>query len=429
MSLFKSNRFVADTEVYDGSSIDALMADDSIQVYDSLGEAAGEIIYTTAMNWTALMRQVGIAEAAAMKECGEVVYEAADIKAFFSKLIDSIKALLHKIARFFKTLVVNLMAKLLNSKKFYKMYEKEIENLVVPSGFKYTGYIYTNLDERLKKFEEYTEGTCIDGIESQIDILKKASVSGKGDADKANVEKAIEKATISYEKKANSLNKIRGNIVGKSEVEANKFSEEIKKYFRNGKSEPTDCTPNAHDLDRAIVVLRPESLKVHLDEHNKRITDGLNSLVDMLNKAKSAIKDVEGADDTAKKATSALSSVYTAYVDMAQQTSTMLCTFTTAQATAIKEADTQTRAVLAKVIKTKGSYSYKDRSAIGKDYKGEPEEMKMADNYAAKHGLAVEGAELSDEDYLAMVEAGIDVNFDSVTESHEPTIFDSIKFI
>lgn len=419
MSLFKSNRFVADTEVYDGSSIDALMADDSIQVYDSLGEAAGEIIYTTAMNWTALMRQVGIAEAAAMKECGEVVYEAADIKAFFSKLIESIKALLHKIARFFKTLAINLMAKLLNSQKFYKMYKKEIDNMTVPSGFKYTGYIYTNLDEKLKKFEEYTKGTCIDGIESQIDILKKTSVSGKGDADKTKVAAAIEKATISYEKKENSLNKIRGNIVGKSEVEANKFSEEIKKYFRDGKSEPTDCTPNTNDITRAIIALHPDSVKGYLDEHNKKITDGLNSLVDDLNKVKSTVKDVEGADDTAKKATSALSSVYTAYVDMAQQTNTMLCTFTTAQATALKEADTQTRAVIAKIIKTKGSD--KDRSDVGKGYKGyEDKDI----NYSA-----TESTELSNEDYLAMVEAGIDVNFDSVTESNEPTIFDSIKFI
>lgn len=212
MAIFDA-RYRTVTESYEDVNIDDILPDvDTSNVPDNFDEAVSGILYSNERNWNMLMQTVGIAELSCMEAEGDVIYEAADIKAFFKKIGDFFKTVLDKIAAFFRKIVEKVQDWFFSIKK--KMNEKKFKDLAqVPANFKYEGY---NFIDNLDKF-----------------VLKTDAVSNWADSQSKEITGNI---------RALFFNSVMGTSLNTGKDENIDLAKEIFKYFRNDKDKPEEIT-------------------------------------------------------------------------------------------------------------------------------------------------------------------------------------------
>lgn len=278
MAIFNTRRAV--TESYEDVNIDDILPDvDTSNIPDNIDEAVSGILYSNERNWNMLMQTVGIAELSCMESEGNVIYEAADIKALFKKIGDFFKSVLDKIAGFFRKIVEKVQEWFFSIKK--KMNEKKFKDLTqVPANFEYEGYDFIdNLDKFAVKPD--ADGTdywaeTLEGIDNAI----KNNMSPDEAKEKYNkFPKDLTEATM----KATILSR----ILSGADIDTSKpdMAKDIFKYFRSGKDKPEKIL--AKDIDISIY---KNTINTNLATVKKSVATDYKSLQDYVNKK---IKDLE----------------------------------------------------------------------------------------------------------------------------------------
>lgn len=275
MAIFDA-RYRTVTESYEDVNIDDILPNvDTSNVPDNFDEAVSGILYSNERNWNMLMQTVGIAELSCMESEGDVIYEAADIKAFFKKIGDFFKSVLDKIAGFFRKIVEKVQEWFFSIKK--KMNEKKFKDLTqVPTGFKYEGY---NFIDGLDKYIISDVGDITNLYSAITEEITKTSDDELNDLDAKIADQLGDPKSAKF--KSMVLEIILDGV--KIKDDNVDISKEIFKYFRSGKDKPEEITNI--DIDKY-----KNTINTNLAVVKRTVAKDYKNVQDM---TKSGIKDIE----------------------------------------------------------------------------------------------------------------------------------------
>lgn len=157
----------------------------------------------------------------------EVIYEEGRLASIWNSVKAAVKKAWEKVKGFFKKVFDTIAGWLKTDKKFVEKYEKVIRDF--KGSVEVSAFTYTHL------FDDVED---LSGAEDDITDVEKAA-----DATDEWVEK--------------SVNTIRGKAIGYSgPLKAEEFGAELKKFFRNGKSEKESRTFTSAQADELIAEVK-----------------------------------------------------------------------------------------------------------------------------------------------------------------------------
>ena len=344
MAIFNTRRAV--TESYEDVNIDDILPNvDTSNVPDNFDEAVSGILYSNERNWNMLMQTVGIAELSCMEAEGDVIYEAADIKAFFKKIGDFFKSVLDKIAGFFRKIVEKVQEWFFSIKK--KMNEKKFKDLTqVPTGFKYEGY---NFIDELDKYIISDVGKITELYDAITKDLANSSDDALNDIDAEIADK------MGDPKSAKFKNMVLGIILNGVEIKDDNvdISKEIFKYFRSGKDKPEEITNI--DIDKY-----KNTINTNLAVVKRTVAKDYKNVQDM---TKSGIKDIEKKinsnkfDGLTERQTSTMVKILNVAADMLKVTVDLSAQVYSGQLKALHDQSKQYYGALVKMLSSSKSSS------------------------------------------------------------------------
>jgi len=167
-------------------------------------EAAYHIVAESEANYNAIMQAVGIHELAVFESTGaEMIYEATDVKGFKEKVKQFIRNIWEKIKGLFRKFFAMLNSFLKTDKEFINKYKKHLLQVDI-RGFKYKGFVFTNLSYDLKAASGKMENLFKNKVNTELDADDKAEI----------------------------VEKMRG-VIDNSSYDAGEFSKRLFKFFRN----------------------------------------------------------------------------------------------------------------------------------------------------------------------------------------------------
>lgn len=260
----------------------------NVTAYDSeisIEEAMTGIIYETEVNYSNLMKAVGIAELSSMETTGDVIYEAVDIKAFFKKIGDFFNNLFSKIVALFKKIAsaideffTSVSVKMfINSKRFNSLKS-------VPKGFKYTGYKFTtanNYAANCNSPEDCLNSTELFGDHTELwgTYWNKGSLFYNPDIVRARVSWISNANNAETRKK--TIFQMRCYMVGSDSTfeKEDDFNKLLFATFRNNQLSPSEIIEK--DID---ISLYKKTLQEGYGKLKKSIADSVNQAKDNVNK-------------------------------------------------------------------------------------------------------------------------------------------------
>ena len=295
MGVFTTKSFDESQSYYnDGYDIEALMEDSSIDENKYDDNACSQIIYESEMNWSMLMKQIGIAELAAVEDHGEAIYEAADGGNVFKAIANFFKNLLEKIKTLFKKLALKLTAASSDNKKFTSKYKTQLGKIRVPTDFEFKGYKFTNLDKEIRDTDIATAtnnalGKASNSITISI-IETDNSLENMGvysslqsdtttDFDNIQGDSAVKKyvdfikAWTEDDKRTEGIDKARADLLGNGDkdISSDDWASELKMYFRNKEEDPDDI--QASSISVSTLVSELDESKKELGHLNKNFNN------------------------------------------------------------------------------------------------------------------------------------------------------------
>ncbi len=287
--------------IIENQNISDLFSD--ISAYDSeisIEEAMTGIIYEAEVNYSNLMKTVGIAELSCMETEGDVIYEAVDIKAFFKKIGEFFKNIFNKIVALFKKIAIAIdefftsvsVKMFINSKKFNSLKS-------VPKGFKYTGYKFTTAND-------YTAGCtspedCLNSTELFKDHVNLWDAHWNNSSS-ILYDSNLVKDRISWTSKANTpetrektIYQMRCYIIDSDNQEQeNNFNKLLFAIFRNNQTSPSEITEKDIDISLYKKTLQEgyTKLKKNINDNIKQAKDNVNKCIKELN---NKLDDVDNA--------------------------------------------------------------------------------------------------------------------------------------
>lgn len=224
-----------------------------------------------------------------LKESYEIAMEGAfdntieRIKKFFSNLWG-------KITAYFKSLVKYFDYLFKNAKDFATKYEKDLRekdgkgNL---SGFEFSLYTYTNLDEASNK-----------------NIYDRVLSQGAGNINikiaNTNDEKTLKSMAQGLTtNKESMMDNARGKLLKKSSVDAADFAKELFAFFRNGAESASDKEKKSISSISEFINVLKTSNPTKVVEDNKKETDKIfKEQIDTVNKVQKELsKGYDNAED------------------------------------------------------------------------------------------------------------------------------------
>lgn len=209
------------------------LADVQLESYSEYTSVMEDTMYAYAESeraWMEMMQGVALQELAVLESTGsEMIYEAADIKGFFDKVINWFKGLWSKIAGIFSKFITQIGARLSDDKKFVEKYRNTVlkGQVNIPAdGFDFKGHLFENLNKV--------------SYAGAIDAWSKyTSMSGENYMSALNQEmeerKAVTKEYIAARKtnRTANMDKVRAAALGNgsTSIEQGKFVKEATKYL------------------------------------------------------------------------------------------------------------------------------------------------------------------------------------------------------
>lgn len=370
MAIFNTRRAV--TESYEDVNIDDILPDvDTSNIPDNIDEAVSGILYSNERNWNMLMQTVGIAELSCMESEGDVIYEAADIKAFFKKIGDFFKSVLDKIAGFFRKIVEKVQDWFFSIKK--KMNEKKFKDLTqVPANFEYEGYDFI---DNLDKFAVKPDADEADYWDVTLEAIEHAIKNNMS----PNEAKKNYSIFMKYNTEAELKAGILSYILPGANVDTSKpdMAKDIFKYFRSGKDKPEKIL--AKDIDISIY---KNTINTNLATVKKSVATDYKSLQDYVNKKIKDLEDkikgdkIDGVDEKYISVAVAMVNDATKYLKMELDVSSQVYS---GQLKALHDQSKQYYGALVKML------SFKSSSEEKKDDK--KEEKAQTESFGFSHSI------------------------------------------
>lgn len=269
---------------------------------NSIEEAMTGILYETEVNYSNLMKAVGIAELCDMETNGEVIYEAGNVKAFFRKIGDFFNNLFNKIVALFKKFALSIdefftsksVKLFVNSEKFNNLKS-------VPKGFKYTGYKFT------------TANNYVAGCDSPEDCLNSTDLfkdhtdlwDAHWNTDTLLYTPSIVKTRVDWTSKANesetrkkTIHQMRCYMINADDslTKENDFNKLLFAIFRNMQSSPSEITESDIDISLYKKTLQEGygKLKKSIADNIKQAKDNVNECIKELNKRLNDVDKAKG---------------------------------------------------------------------------------------------------------------------------------------
>ena len=240
------------------SPSDYTIYDEGVDInYTTLGY---EIVAESQQEWNTLMKQVALNELAVYSSngCREVLYEAVDFSALFTRIKNFFKKLADKVKAIFHSFMAKLSSILSRDSSFAKKYGNEFIRKVqnIKDDFEFKGYTFT-----IKEFSNREE-TMFDG---KIANIYKTKANYTGDKGKQTISDSIDSLlrkggsdidnnslnptnfvteSVLYEiTQADFINNNNdNNIIGKLSKKNTTFANLLNKYKPYDEMDPTDVT-------------------------------------------------------------------------------------------------------------------------------------------------------------------------------------------
>lgn len=327
MGLFTPGGYTVNTENFD---IENMTFEEC--AYENPFEAASYIVAESEDNYNNIIKAMALDEYAVYESTGiEMVYEAANFKAFFAKVKDFFKKLWEKIKGMFQKFFAKINSVLMKDKDFVKKYKPALLKLDSVKGFEYKGYEFTNLTDK-----------CIGADKVQAGLKGLIEIAG---ASKETLTSYI--ADIAGEKKTALLDATRGETLGGGKkVEDSDYSDELFKYFRKGESDrQTIDSFSTSDINTQLDIISGA------DKAKKAAEDDLKTVKRTIDEI---IKKLESAEKAAEKTTSETQSelvkAYSGTVDVLKQRMNIVTLWNGAKLRALKDQNAQAKSICVKLL-------------------------------------------------------------------------------
>lgn len=259
--------------------------------YESFIEGAGSIIAESELNYSNIMKAVGLNELASFQATGgdDVLYESMDgVKDFFKKVKEFFLKMLAKLRGLFNKFIALFNSYTKNDKDFVSKYRKTLTGITSFKGFSYKGFKYT-IDTNMTKSASSSIYTYINNI---IPVLTDSNVGSDHEAGLKKLEdfNDVEDA-------------IRGEALGKSGgFTAAEYRKELFEMLRNGESSKETIEDiTSSDVREFLNTISDTSKdKKAAKDTLKPIEDKIKASIKELEKMEKAIlnnKDDEKASD------------------------------------------------------------------------------------------------------------------------------------
>lgn len=230
--------------------------------YEPGMEAACNIISESEMNYSNIMKAIGVAELNYFEENGvEMVYEAGQVSAFFSKAKEFFLKIWEKIKGLFKKFFAMIDKYVKSDKDFVEKYKKHLLS-VSTTDFKYKGYKFTpealelgGIDDKLGK---YIDGLFTKDIPGFLEKMKD---------------------------KSDRIEEMYGKAIGTSSADRAEFNKEVFSKLRNGEE-------SKQEIDNVSV---SEQLSLILDT-NQNTKDAKQAYKEIEKSIKDIIKSLENSE-------------------------------------------------------------------------------------------------------------------------------------
>ena len=306
--------------------------------YENPFEAASYIVAETENNYNSIIKAMALDELAVYEATGqEMVYEAANFKAFFGKIKELFKKLWEKIKGMFQKFFAKINSLAMKDKDFVKKYAAALRKVDL-KGFEYKGYTFTNTDKA-------------DLAVSQSDIeANTKSLATIKDLEEVDLTKYYE--GISGDSLTNLLDTFRGKCVGKSSIEEGDFSDELFAYFRKGEDTKDTITINKVD-DLLEVIKGYGDLKTNAEKMLNNLKTNIDKIIKDLDNAE---RSVEKSDVSTK---TGLTRAYAATTTLLKSRMDILTLWSGAKLKAMKDENAQAKSICVKLL----TYKPKNESA------------------------------------------------------------------
>lgn len=315
--------------------------------------AAYAIMAENEANYNNILKAIGIAEFNTYEQTGEeLIYEAATVEGFIETIKKFFKSLIEKIAgvvRRFKTVVASWTQK---DEDFLKNYKAKIEavDAAAIASLEVEGWVF---DDANTDSETWVEGvnTAIAGKVAKCggydDLLK---LVGKTEDGKFGFEKGkVEEVSAYFEDVHALYGEMTGALVGKGSIPEDELRKELHVLFY-GSADKVEIK-NIKVSDYISQIEKTKKISDAATANFKKIEGVINEEIKNLDKLKSElkshIKDDKGAYSTAVSLTNKVTNVVKFRFNLINIRNT-------AQMQALKDRNTQARAICVKVLAAAG---------------------------------------------------------------------------
>jgi len=295
-------------------------------------EAAYHIVAESEANYNAIMQAVGIHELAVFESTGaEMIYEASDVKGFKEKVKQFIRNIWEKIKGLFRKFFAMLNSFLKTDKEFIDKYKKHLLQ-VNTRGFKYKGFVFTNLNYDLKAASDKMENLFEDKTDTELNADDKDEI----------------------------VESMRG-IIDNSSYNAGEFSKRLFKFFRN-----------EEEAKRELYKISVTQEILNISDNSRLKKEAQNAYSDLERVIKNKLREVENTgneiirkaktEDEMKKAANDIKS-YSNSVYFIKEQLNILQIINGAKLQAIKGQNRQSKAICVALMNYKPkneSYSFED---------------------------------------------------------------------
>lgn len=187
------------------------------------------------------------------------LYEASitdRVKEFFAKIKDMIKKLWAKIKAFFANAAMAISALFMKGKSFVSKYKSKLEK-VKSKKVKIEGFKFTNLEaDTAYKVSKASFDNLTSTFKKVSDKLNDVSKKENKIEYEGKMEDDVNALFDDLkEKKEDFLDKVRGELIGKKDIQSDMFQEELYKHFRDNNLHATEMSITVSD---AITVLESD---------------------------------------------------------------------------------------------------------------------------------------------------------------------------
>lgn len=288
-----------------GESYNAVdLLDESIDttgVLDIEEGAISQLIAESEMNWSMMMKTVGVCELAAIEQDGEAIYEASDISGFFGKIKEFFKNILEKIKKIFKNFLVKFDAWTKSGKDFVDKYKKQLISAKT-KDLHFQGYKFTNLDYAVTEddMNKTVNNAGDDYIDMDPEVIANKFLGEVKDPKEAM--KELDKLAEDYD---DTLEKMRADTIAEiskskqGSLTAEEFSVELFKAFRDDEETKTELEDSYINVTSLMAdMVNYNRVKKDTDKMYSEIDKFLRRTINKLDKAENILlKKAPGEKD------------------------------------------------------------------------------------------------------------------------------------